>query len=167
MDDKEIMVYRHGTKVDFRNAAILTSEVEHFAGRDFVSLPSPGRPTRASSAVSSASMSKERGIPALVLTMSCRFWPVIRLPRKLISSPAASAGMTALLAHPAATAILPRIFELLEIAVFEKMDGLVNHFVVFHQKRVTHRYSEMIRHAFELGRLHRHLAVVRIGKHGR
>ncbi len=34
---KEIMVYVHGTKVDFNNAAILTSEVEHFAGRDLVS----------------------------------------------------------------------------------------------------------------------------------
>lgn len=38
VDDKEIMVYVHGTKVDFRNAAILASEVEHFGGRDFVSL---------------------------------------------------------------------------------------------------------------------------------
>ena len=36
--DKEIMVYVHGTKVDFTNAAILTAEVDHFAGRDFVGL---------------------------------------------------------------------------------------------------------------------------------
>lgn len=36
--DKEIMVYVHGTKVDFANATILTAEVDHFAGRDFVGL---------------------------------------------------------------------------------------------------------------------------------
>ena len=36
--DKDIMVYVHGTKVDFTNATVLTSEVEHFAGRDFVSI---------------------------------------------------------------------------------------------------------------------------------
>jgi len=36
--DKEIMIYVHGTKVDFANAAILTSEIDHFAGRDFVGL---------------------------------------------------------------------------------------------------------------------------------
>ncbi|MGI9535931.1 MAG: alpha/beta hydrolase [Desulfocapsaceae bacterium] len=36
--DKEIMVYVHGTKVDFTNATVLTAEVEHFAGRDFVSV---------------------------------------------------------------------------------------------------------------------------------
>lgn len=36
--DREIMVYVHGTKVDFTNSAILAAEVEHFAGRDFVSL---------------------------------------------------------------------------------------------------------------------------------
>lgn len=36
--DKEIMVYVHGTKVDFTNAAVLTAEVAHFAGRDFVSV---------------------------------------------------------------------------------------------------------------------------------
>jgi len=36
--DKEIMVYVHGTKVDFANAAILTAEIDHFAGRDFVGL---------------------------------------------------------------------------------------------------------------------------------
>lgn len=36
--DREIMVYVHGTKVDFTNSAVLAAEVEHFAGRDFVSL---------------------------------------------------------------------------------------------------------------------------------
>ena len=36
--DKEIMVYVHGTKVDFDNSAILTAEIDHFAGRDFVGL---------------------------------------------------------------------------------------------------------------------------------
>lgn len=36
--DKEIMIYVHGTKVDFANSAILTAEVDHFAGRDFVGL---------------------------------------------------------------------------------------------------------------------------------
>jgi esterase/lipase superfamily enzyme len=36
--DKEIMVYVHGTKVDFANATILTAEIDYFAGRDFVSL---------------------------------------------------------------------------------------------------------------------------------
>jgi len=36
--DKEIMVYVHGTKVDFTNATILTAEIDHFAGRDFVGL---------------------------------------------------------------------------------------------------------------------------------
>jgi len=36
--DKEIMVYVHGTKVDFVNATILTAEIDHFAGRDFVGL---------------------------------------------------------------------------------------------------------------------------------
>jgi len=36
--DKEIMVYVHGTKVDFENAVILTAEIDHFAGRDFVGL---------------------------------------------------------------------------------------------------------------------------------
>jgi len=34
--DKEIMVYIHGAKADFANAAILTAEIDHFAGRDFV-----------------------------------------------------------------------------------------------------------------------------------
>ena len=34
--DKEIMIYVHGTKVDFANSTILTAEVYHFAGRDFV-----------------------------------------------------------------------------------------------------------------------------------
>jgi esterase/lipase superfamily enzyme len=37
-NDKEIMVYVHGTKVDFANSAILTAEVDHFAGRDFVGI---------------------------------------------------------------------------------------------------------------------------------
>ena len=36
--DKEIMIYVHGTKVDFANSAILTAEVDHFAGRDFIGL---------------------------------------------------------------------------------------------------------------------------------
>ena len=35
---KEIMVYVHGTKVNFTNAAVLTAEIDHFAGRDFVGL---------------------------------------------------------------------------------------------------------------------------------
>ncbi len=34
--DKVIMVYVHGTKVDFANSIILTAEIDHFAGRDFV-----------------------------------------------------------------------------------------------------------------------------------
>lgn len=34
--DKEIMVYVHGAKVDFAISTILTAEVDHFAGRDFV-----------------------------------------------------------------------------------------------------------------------------------
>lgn len=34
--DKEIMVYVHGTKVDFANSAILTAEIDHFSGRDYV-----------------------------------------------------------------------------------------------------------------------------------
>jgi esterase/lipase superfamily enzyme len=36
--DKEIIVYVHGTKVDFANATILTAEIDYFAGRDFVGL---------------------------------------------------------------------------------------------------------------------------------
>jgi esterase/lipase superfamily enzyme len=36
--DKELMVYVHGTKVDFTNSTVLAAEVEHFGGRDFVSL---------------------------------------------------------------------------------------------------------------------------------
>jgi esterase/lipase superfamily enzyme len=32
------MIYVHGTKVDFAKSAILTAEVDHFAGRDFVGL---------------------------------------------------------------------------------------------------------------------------------
>jgi len=34
--DKEIMVYVHGTKVDFANSVILTAEIDHFTGRDYV-----------------------------------------------------------------------------------------------------------------------------------
>ncbi len=34
--DKEIMIYVHGTKVDFVNSTIVTAEIDHFAGRDFV-----------------------------------------------------------------------------------------------------------------------------------
>jgi len=34
--DKEIMVYIHGAKANFADSAILTAEVDHFAGRDFV-----------------------------------------------------------------------------------------------------------------------------------
>ncbi|BHH83631.1 hypothetical protein LA52FAK_19200 [Desulforhopalus sp. 52FAK] len=37
-NDKEIMLYVHGTKVDFANSVILTAEVDHFAGRDFVGI---------------------------------------------------------------------------------------------------------------------------------
>ena len=36
--DKEIMVYVHGTKVDFLNSLVITTEVDHFAGRDFVGI---------------------------------------------------------------------------------------------------------------------------------
>ncbi|MCK5487568.1 MAG: alpha/beta hydrolase, partial [Desulfobacterales bacterium] len=36
--DKEIIVYVHGTKVDFANSTILTAEIDYFAGRDFVGL---------------------------------------------------------------------------------------------------------------------------------
>lgn len=36
--DKEIMVYVHGTKVDFTNAVTLAGEIDHFAGRDFVAV---------------------------------------------------------------------------------------------------------------------------------
>ncbi|MFG6160502.1 alpha/beta hydrolase [Halomonas sp. 1390] len=34
--DKEIMLYVHGTKVDFFNSVAMTAEIDHFAGRDFV-----------------------------------------------------------------------------------------------------------------------------------
>ncbi len=34
--DKEIMLYVHGAKVDFANSTILAAEIDHFAGRDFV-----------------------------------------------------------------------------------------------------------------------------------
>jgi len=36
--DKEIMIYVHGTKVDFANAVMLTAEIDHFTGRDFVTI---------------------------------------------------------------------------------------------------------------------------------
>jgi esterase/lipase superfamily enzyme len=36
--DKEIMVYVHGTKVDFLNSLVITAEVDHFSGRDFVGI---------------------------------------------------------------------------------------------------------------------------------
>lgn len=36
--DKEIMIYVHGTKVDFLNSLVITAEVHHFAGRDFVGI---------------------------------------------------------------------------------------------------------------------------------
>lgn len=35
--DKEIMLYVHGAKNSFLNATVLTAELDHFAGRDFVS----------------------------------------------------------------------------------------------------------------------------------
>ena len=34
--DKEIVVYVHGTKVDFSNSVVMTAEIDHFAGRDFI-----------------------------------------------------------------------------------------------------------------------------------
>jgi len=37
-EDKEIMVYIHGTKVDFFNSVAMTAELDHFTGRDFVSV---------------------------------------------------------------------------------------------------------------------------------
>lgn len=36
--DKDIMIYVHGTKVDFANGVSLAAEVDHFSGRDFVSI---------------------------------------------------------------------------------------------------------------------------------
>ncbi len=36
--DKEIMLFVHGTKADFAGAAILTAEIDHFSGRDFVGI---------------------------------------------------------------------------------------------------------------------------------
>ena len=36
--DKEIMLYVHGTKAAFKNAAIIAAEMDHFSGRDFVSI---------------------------------------------------------------------------------------------------------------------------------
>lgn len=38
VEDKEIMVYVHGTKVDFLNSVAMTAEIDHFTGRDFVGL---------------------------------------------------------------------------------------------------------------------------------
>lgn len=35
---KEIIIYVHGTKVDFLNAVTLTGEIDHFTGRQFVTL---------------------------------------------------------------------------------------------------------------------------------
>jgi esterase/lipase superfamily enzyme len=34
--DKELLIYVHGTKVDFANACALTAEIDHFTGRDLV-----------------------------------------------------------------------------------------------------------------------------------
>ncbi|NCF50306.1 alpha/beta hydrolase [Gammaproteobacteria bacterium] len=36
--DPELMVYVHGTKVDFLNSVAMTAEIDHFAGRDFVGI---------------------------------------------------------------------------------------------------------------------------------
>lgn len=36
--DKDIMIYIHGTKTDFAKAALITSEIDHFTGRDFVGI---------------------------------------------------------------------------------------------------------------------------------
>jgi esterase/lipase superfamily enzyme len=36
--DKTLMIYVHGTKVDFLNAVSLTAEIDHFTGRDYVTL---------------------------------------------------------------------------------------------------------------------------------
>ncbi len=35
-EDKQIMVYVHGTKVDFLNSVAMTAEIDHFTGRDFI-----------------------------------------------------------------------------------------------------------------------------------
>ena len=35
---KELIIYVHGTKVDFLNAVTLTAEIDHFTGRQFVTL---------------------------------------------------------------------------------------------------------------------------------
>lgn len=37
-EDKEIVLYVHGANADFANSAILTGEIVHFAGRDFVGI---------------------------------------------------------------------------------------------------------------------------------
>lgn len=36
--DREILIYVHGTKVDFLNSTALTAEIDHFSGRDYVGL---------------------------------------------------------------------------------------------------------------------------------
>ena len=36
--DKEILIYVHGAKVDFQNACVVTAQIDHFAGRDFVGI---------------------------------------------------------------------------------------------------------------------------------
>lgn len=36
--ERTLMIYVHGTKVDFLNAAALTAEIDHFTGRDYVAL---------------------------------------------------------------------------------------------------------------------------------
>jgi esterase/lipase superfamily enzyme len=36
--EKTLMIYVHGTKVDFLNAVALTAEIDHFTGRDYVTL---------------------------------------------------------------------------------------------------------------------------------
>ena len=36
--DREILVYVHGTKVGFVNSAALTAEIDHFSGRDYIGL---------------------------------------------------------------------------------------------------------------------------------
>jgi len=38
VEDREILVYVHGTKVDFLNSAALTAEIDHFSGRDYIGL---------------------------------------------------------------------------------------------------------------------------------
>ncbi|WP_339848069.1 alpha/beta hydrolase [uncultured Halopseudomonas sp.] len=38
VEDRQILVYVHGTKVGFLNSAALTAEIDHFSGRDYVGL---------------------------------------------------------------------------------------------------------------------------------